>query len=135
MKGTMTGNRALLKIKGTAVAAGIVQSANVSDDFGTQRISGLGTPEAVELVPGEVSHTITMNKFFVYNQKLKDLGYLPDSKEYLTSGELDIEIIDNITGATLEHYTGCKAANAGRDYSKHGPSTESITFMAIHKVK
>lgn len=135
MKGTMTGNRALLKLKGTAVAAGIVQSANVSDDYGMQRISGLGNPEAVELVPGEVSHTITMNKFFVYNQKLKDLGYLPDSKEYLTSGELDIEIIDNVSGATLEHYTGCKAANAGRDYSKHGPSTESITFFAIHKEK
>lgn len=135
MKNTMTGNRALFKIKGVAVAAGIVQSVNVSDDFGMQRISGLGSAEAVELVIGEISHTISVNKFFGYNQKLKDLGYVPESRDYLTSGEMDMEILDNISGATLEHYTGCKAANAGRDYSKHGPSSESVTFFALHKEK
>lgn len=134
MKGTMTGNRALLKIKGTAVGAGIIQSANVSDDLGMQRISGLGNAEAVELVPGEVTHTITMNKFFVYNQQLKDMGYMPESKDYLTSGEMDIEIIDNISGKTLEHYTGCKIASSGRDYGKHAPVSESATFFAIHKM-
>ena len=135
MKGTMTGNRALLKIKGTAIGAGIVQSANVSDDFGMQRISGLGNPEAVELVIGEVTHTISLNKFFVYNQKLKDLGYMPESKDYLTSGEVDIEIIDSISGQTMEHYTGCKMASCGRDYGKHAPVSESATFFAIHKEK
>lgn len=133
MKNTMTGNRALLKINGTAIGAGIIQSANVSDDLGMQRISGLGNAEAVELVPGEVTHTITMNKFFVYNQKLVDLGYLPNSKTYLTSGEMDIEIIDNVSGQTLEHYTGCKIASSGRDYGKHAPTSEQATFFALHK--
>lgn len=134
MKNTMTGNRALLKIRGETVGAGICGSANFSDDFGLQDIDGLGQAESSELVIGKVSHSFSLSKFFVYNQKLIDLGYVPNSTEYLTSGALEIEILDNISGQTLEHYVGCKAASCGRSYGKHSPVVEDASFRAIHKI-
>jgi len=129
----MTGNRALLKIKGQTVGVGVVQSCNIADDFGLQRVSGLGFEEAVELVTGEVSHTVSLEKYFMYNKKLNDLGFAPKSNEYLTSGELEIEIIDRISQQTMELYTGCKAANHNRNYTKHTVTAESATFFALHK--
>ena len=130
----MTGNRALVKLRGETIGAGIVQNVNVSDDFGLQDIDGLGQAESVELVVGKVSHNINLSKFFIYNKKLRDLGIAPSSKEYLTSGEIDIEIIDNISQLTIEHYTQCKLASSSRSYGKHAPSSEEAVFRAIHKV-
>lgn len=130
----MTGNRALVKLGGETIGAGLINNINVSDDFGLQDIDGLGEAESVELVVGKVSHTISMSKFFVSNKKLRELGYVPESKDYLTSGEIEIEVIDRL-GDTQELYSGCKAASTGRSYGKHAPSTEDITFRALHKIK
>lgn len=130
----MTGNRALLKLKGETIGAGIVQNVNVSDDYGLQDIDGLGSAETIELVPGKVSHNISLSKFFVYNKKLKDLGIAPSSSEYLTSGDIDIEIIDNVTQTTIEHYAGCKLASSSRSYGKHAPSSDEGTFRALTKI-
>lgn len=130
----MTGNRALLKIKGETVGAGLVQSVSVQDDFGLQDVDGLGTAESVELVVGKITHSITISKFFVYNKKLQELGYVPGDGSYLTTGELDVEIIDNVTQATLEHYTGCKAVSTGRSYGKHAPTTEDLQLRALKKM-
>lgn len=129
----MTGNRALLKLKGQTIGAGIVQNVEINDDLGLQDIDGIGNPESIELVVGKLSHTISLSKFFVYNKKLKELGYMPEAKDYLTSGEMDIEIIDNVTSTTLEHYTGCKMATSSRSYGKHAPTNENATFRALHK--
>lgn len=129
----MTGNRALLKLKGETIGAGVVQNVEVQDDFGLQDIDGIGQAESVELVVGKVSHTINFSKFFVYNKKLKEMGYMPGSSEYLTSGEIDIEIIDNVSQTTLEHYTGCKMASGGRSYGKHAPTTENSSWRCLHK--
>lgn len=133
MSKTMTGNRALFKLKGETVGAGIVQNVEFQDDFGLQDVDGIGSAESVELVEGKVTHTISFSKFFIYNKKLRDLGYAPTSKEYLSSGELDMEMIDQVTQTTLEHYTGCKIASGSRSYGKHTVSVENATFRAIHK--
>jgi len=134
MKNTMTGNRALLKIKGQVVGSG-VQNADFQDDLGLQDVDGLGSPFTQELVTGKVSYSINLSTYFIYNKKLIDLGFVPTSDDVLTSGELEIELIDNVTGETLELYTGCKAANHSRQYGKHVISGESATFRALRKLK
>jgi hypothetical protein len=135
LKNVMTGNMALLKISGKTIGAGIVANANISDDLGLQDIDGLGTAESVELVVGAVKHTISLSKFFVVGQTLSALGYQPNSNSYLTSGALEIEILSNVDGTTLEHYTGVKLASSSRSYGKHAPTTEGAQFRALHKVK
>ncbi len=135
LKNVMTGNMAILKINGKAIGAGIVGNANFSDDLGLQDIDGIGQAESVELVTGAVRHTFSLSKFFVVGQTLYNLGYLPDSTEYLTSGALEVEILSNIDGSTLEHYTGVKLASSSRSYGKHAPTTEDAQFRALHKVK
>lgn len=130
----MTGNRAWLKIEGATIGVGYVQSVSVSDDLGMQVVSGIGNAEGVEIVPGQVSYRINMTQMFIYNKKLIDLKYQPNNKEYLTSGALEIEIQDNVTLKTMEHYTGCKLSTSNRNYSKHSPSTQDATFIALTKL-
>lgn len=131
---SMTGNRALLKIGGQIIGMGYVQNVNISDDYGIQDIDGLGSAESMELVPGKVSHTISMSQFFVYNKKLTDLGIAPTSKQYLTSGELDISIVDQVSLEPIETYSGCKMTSSSRSYGKHAPSTAEATFRALSKI-
>jgi hypothetical protein len=100
-----------------------------------QDVDGLGSPETQELVPGKLGHSISLSRYFIYNKKLTDLGLVPGSDEVLTSGALEIEVIDNVAGQTLELYTGCKAASHSRSYGKHVVSGENATFRALHKSK
>lgn len=134
MKNTMTGNRALLKLRGQTIGGG-VQNIDFSDDYGLQDVDGIGSPETQELVVGKMTHTINLSRFFIYNKKLIDLGLVPNSDEVLTSGDLEIEVIDNVSGTTLELYTGCKVASGTRNYSKHAITSEAATFRALHKAK
>ncbi len=132
MKGTMTGNRVLLKLKGKTIGGG-TQNADFNDDFGLQDVDGLGDPEVQELVIGKVTHTISISRMFIHNKKLIDLGLVPTSDEYLNSGELEIEVLDKVTQAPVEVYEGCKIANWSRRYNKHVTSSESATFRARHR--
>lgn len=132
MQNTLTGNRVLLKIKGQVVGDG-VQSVSIQDDFGLQRVDGLGDPETQELVVGAVTHTITLQTFRASGVSLITQGFVPNSNEWLTAGTLEIEVIDKITGETQELYVGCKASSYSRDYNKHVISGCNATFFAMHK--
>ena len=132
MKNTMHGNRVLLKFGGKVVGDG-VQSVDPADDFGLQDVDGLGNPEAVELVPGKVVHTITLSKFFVYNKRLIDTGFVPTSEQYLMPPEFEVEILDRVSGETVELYTQCKLASYARSYGKHVISVENATIRSLHK--
>jgi hypothetical protein len=127
----MTGNRALFKIKGQTVGA--AQNVSCSDDFGLQDVDGLGDVEAVELVVGKITHTISGEKYFVNADTLRALGIVPTSAEWLTAPELEIEIIDTVSGGTVELYTGAKFATHSRKYSKHTIVGEDFTIRAMHK--
>lgn len=131
MRNTMTGNRALLKIAGQTIGA--AQNVSCSDDFGLQDVDGLGDVEAIELVVGKISHTISGEKYFVSADTLRSLGIVPTSEQWLTAPELEIEIIDTVSGTTVELYTGCKFATHSRKYNKHQIVGEDFTIRAMHK--
>lgn len=130
-KETMTGNRALIKIKGQVV--GIIQSVTFSDDFGLQDVDGCGDVEAQELVVGKITHSISGDRYFVSKQNLRQQGLVPDSAAWLTAPELEVEVQDTITGQPLEVYTGCKFATHTRRYTKHLVCGEDFTIRAMHK--
>lgn len=131
MLNTMTGNRALFKIRGETI--GVAQNVNCSDDFGLQDVDGLGDVEAQELVVGKITHTISGEKYFVSSNTLRKLGLVPTSEEWLTAPELEIEIIDSANGETIELYTGAKFATHSRKYNKHTISGEDFTIRARNK--
>ncbi len=129
----MTGNRAILKMKGEEV--GFAQNVTASDDHGLQPVGGLGEPETQELVTGNVTHTISCSKFWIYNRKLNAIGVVPIKGQYLEGIEIDIEIIDESSGEVLEHYSGCKFASGSRTYAAHQVTGEDATFRALSKLK
>lgn len=122
----------LLKIKGQVVGSG-VQNVDFQDDFGLQDVDGLGNPETQELVVGKISHTINLSTYRASGKHLIALGFVPTTDEWLTAGELEVEVIDRVTGETQELYIGCKAASHSRSYQKHVISGENCTLRALHK--
>jgi len=107
MKETMTGNRAIFKIAGTVI--GVAQNVEVSDDFGLQEVDGLGNLEVQEYVPGKLTHRISGSSYFVVNQNLRQLNLVPESGDWLSSPEFEVEIQDALTYSTVESYV---AANS-----------------------
>lgn len=145
MLNTVTGNRVILKIDGQPIGLG-TQSVAVHDDYGLQEVDGIGQSESQELVYGKASYTINVSRFFVPADMLRDkpaalnggvplAPVLTMDETIFTSGELDIEILDVISGTTLELYTGCKMASGNRNYGKHTIVVEDAVFRAIHKAK
>lgn len=131
LKNTSTGNRALFKIKGQII--GMAQNVSCSDDFGLQDVDGLGDVEALEMVVGKITHSINGSAYFIKAETLTNLGFVPKSDQWLTAPELEVEIIDKVTGETIELYTGAKFATHSREYSKHTITGQQFTIRAIHK--
>jgi hypothetical protein len=132
---TFTGNRALLKIEGQLVGYGLVQNADIQEDYGTQKVSGLGKAEGVELVIGEVSYRVNISKMFLFNETLTDLGFIPEANDYLASPYLQLEILDNVSGATIRHLVGGKPANCNMTVNKHAPGIENASLLFLSKIK
>ena len=130
--GTGTGNRVILKIKGEAI--GICQNVSFEDDFGLQSVDGLGDVEVVEHVVGALTHRINGEKYMVSADTLEKLNYVPNSDEWLTAPELSVEVVDTVSGTTIENYTGCKFNSHSRRYTKHQITGESFSILARHRV-
>ena len=103
MKNTSTGNRVLLKIAGTTI--GVCQNVSFDDNFDLQDVDGIGDVEVQEFVVGKITHQISGEKYFVSADTLRKLSLVPTSEEWLTAPELEVEVIDTVSGATVEFYT------------------------------
>jgi len=131
MKNTSSGNRVLLKIKGETI--GVCQNVSVDDNFDLQPITGIGDVETQEHIVGHITHNISGEKYFVASDTLRKLGFVPTSEEWLTAPELEVEIIDTVSGTTIELYTGCKFNTHSRRYTAHRVTGENFAILARHK--
>jgi hypothetical protein len=129
----MTGNRVRLKYKGQYIGYG-VQNVSFQDSYGLQRVDGVGSGKAQELVPGEINFTINLSSFYVPKQRLDDLGIVDTPETIMTSVGIDIEVQDNVTNQTMEHYIGCKCNTYNRNYPKFAISGQDATFIALDKL-
>jgi hypothetical protein len=84
-------------------------------------------------VTGKISHSFNLSQYRVSGSSLRTAGFIPEDADWLTSGDLEMEVIDNISGATLELYTGCKAASHTRSYQKHTVCGENASFRALKR--
>lgn len=131
LKDTMNGNRGLIKFGGQPV--GIIQDITCADNSNQQSVDGMGSLETLEWVPGLQAYQISGSRYFGSAQDLQKLGLVPNSNEVLTAPEFEVEVIDRISGATLELYTGCKFNTHERRYSKHVIASESFSIVSRHK--
>jgi len=131
VRNTMTGNRGLIKFDGQTIA--LIQNIRVSDNSNQQSVDGIGDIETQEWVPGLQQYNISGDRYFGAAQDLQKIGIVPGSTAILTAPEFEVEIQDNVTFKTLEHYTGCKFNTHERQYAKHVVSSESFSIVARHK--
>ena len=131
-KNTATGNRVILKLKGEAI--GICQNVSFEDDFNLQEVDGLGDVEVQEHVVGKLTHRISGEKYIIAADTLEKLNFVPNSDEWLTAPELSVEVVDTVSGTTIENYTGCKFNTHSRRYTKHQVTGENFQILARHRV-
>jgi hypothetical protein len=129
----MTGNRALLKLDGKIIGLG-VQSVNFQENYGRQRIDGIGDGRAQELPVGQVSYTVSLDHYFISSKRLEDMGILPDYEQLLTSGGIDIELQDKVSKNTVALFTGCVIDSKGTNVPKFTPSGSNVTFQCLRKL-
>jgi hypothetical protein len=130
-KSAASGNRVILKISGQAI--GTCSNVSFDDDFNLQEVDGLGNMEIVEHVVGKVTHRISGEKYFISAATLQQLGFVPYNDEWVTAEELSVEVIDTVSGETIENYTGCKFNTHSRRYTKHQVTGENFQILARHR--
>ena len=127
----MSGNRALIRFQGNVIGVGATSSSH-DDDFGVQEIRQLGSAKPAELQDGAHRFTVTLSAHFIPGKALSDMGFANED-EFYEGNEVDIELVDRVTGQVLERYVKCRRTRKSRNYPANAPSTESITFMALDR--
>jgi hypothetical protein len=130
----MTGNRVRIKYKGQYIGYG-VQNVSFQRSYGLQRVDGLGGGKALELVPGEINYTCNLSSFYIPQQRLDDLKIVDSAEEIMTSTGIDIEIQDNVSGRTLDHYIGCKCNTYTTNYGKFAICGQDASFIALDYIE
>ena len=134
---TITGNRVLLRASsgggagrllgfGIAGAFGEAQDANVTADFGLQRVYQLGQAESAEIVIGAVAHRLTVSRLLLNEA---DGGF--DPRQIVQNGEVNCEIIDRKDGKLLVSLHNGKCGTVGFNVARNGLVSQPLTFEFI----
>jgi hypothetical protein len=142
-----TGNRIQVLVGGQVV--GLVQSMQCADDYGVQPATKIGQIEAVELVPLEANHTITVSMMMLSQDNLYQTAdgtrLIPESgqnnpkyNDAIKGLEMDIVVRsmagDSSDGKLLVMYRKCVYSSGSIDIQAQRIVISSATFRATHRV-
>ena len=127
---TQTGNR--IRVTFNGIVVGLVQSVRMSDDYGTEPVSGLGDIHVVEYVPGMARHSLSVSQMALKKDSLRSLGISVQNGDAMLEGVVfDITVFDKDDGRELRKYVGCSFASGDIDVSKHAVVQVNGTFNAL----
>lgn len=143
-----TGNRIQVLIGGRVV--GLVQSMQCADDYGVQPATKIGSIEAVEIVPLESNHTISVSMMMLSHDTLYQAAdgtrLIPEGGATGFKGanaaiqglEMDIVVRqyagDSDDGKLLVMYRKCVYSSGSIDIQANRIVIASATFRATHRV-
>ena len=124
-----TGNTIELKVKGVKI--GRAQGLDARRSFGTEGVYELGSIMAIEHVHLRYEGTVTLERFFVKRESLRELNLLPIGEDVLTTDIIDIEVIDKTTGVILRVYRGCSISDFSETFRVGAIAGENATFQYL----
>jgi len=124
-----SGASIILKIDGQEI--GRAQGIDGRRSFGTEGLYELGSIMPQEHVFNRYEGSVSLEKFYVKNKSLKDLGLLSLGADVLKRDKINIEVLDKETGAIVRTYRGCSAQDYSESFRVGAISGENATFAYL----
>lgn len=125
-----TGNRFLIVMDGVTIGA--CRTAQSSDDYGPEPVSGIGDIHAIEYAPTMARHSVSVNQMAIKKQSLMAKGLVPENGDDALKGLVfDIIAQDKDTGEVVRKYVGCSYASGSIDITAHQVTVLSGQFNAL----
>lgn len=124
-----TGNTVYFMIKNVPIAR--AQSISAERSFGTTGVYQIGSIMPQEHVTNRYEGSISMERFFVREQGLHELGYSSVNERILQTPIFTIEVIDKYTGKLARAYHGCTAVNYRETFRVGAICGENATWTYL----
>ncbi|QKE56371.1 tail tube protein [Bacillus phage YungSlug] len=124
-----SGATVLLMINNKVV--GRAQGIDGRRSFGTEGVYEIGSIMPQEHVQNRYEGTATLDRFFVKNKSLKDLGLASLGEEVLQLDLIDMVVIDKETKAIIRAYRGCTISDYSENFRAGAISGENATFQYL----
>lgn len=124
-----SGHTIYLKIGGIIV--GRAQGINGRRSFGTQGVYEIGSIMPQEHINLRYEGTATLDRFFVKNQSLNELGLAPLGEEVLKKNVIDMEVYNKIDGSIVRVYRGCTIGDYSETFRANAICGENATFYYL----
>lgn len=127
---TQSGNRVQVELDGNIL--GLIQNVSFDDDYSNEPASGVGDIHTQEHVPTRATHTVTVSKMVLRQDKMRSAGIIPRNGDDVLKGIVfDIVVYDKDTGRMLRKAIGCSYNSGRTDINKHQILMASGTFNAL----
>ena len=124
-----SGATVLLMINNKVV--GRAQGIDGRRSYGTEGVYEIGSIMPQEHVQNRYEGTATLDRFFVKNKSLKDLGLAALGEEVLQLDLIDMVVIDKETKAIIRAYRGCTISDYSENFRAGAISGENATFQYL----
>lgn len=147
----VTGNHVVMKFGGIAIGMG--QNVTTFNHAEAQKLYGIGSIAAQDLVPGNTQFLIIGELMLVSKKALDQLSMVKDSgmpdydtsnktslvpisaNQWIEDGFFDVEVIDRLRKTTLAYYSGCKFERYSLRISKHMIVVSEFAIVAMDRLK
>lgn len=124
-----TGHTILLKIKGRTI--GRAQGIDGDRSFGTEGVYEIGSIMPQEHVTNRYEGNINLERFFVREGDLADIGLASVGEEVLKKDIITIEILDKYTCKLIRRYHGCTIVTYRETFRANAIAGEHATFTYL----
>lgn len=110
---------------------GLCQNVRISDSYGHEPLSGIGSIMVSEHAPTLARHTVSVSYMALRATSLYKLGIVPENGEQVLQGNVfDIEIFDKATNEVLRKALTCSYDSGDISVSRNAIIGTDMTFMA-----
>lgn len=128
-----TGATILLLINNRVI--GKAQGIDARRSFGTEGVYEIGSIMPREHVYNRYEGSVSLDRFFVKNESLKELGLAALGEEVLNLDIIDIVIVAKGEGSTpgkiIRAYRGCSIQDYSENFRANAISGENATFVYL----
>lgn len=121
-----------IQIKVGTEVVGRIQGLDGDRSFGTEGVYEIGSMMPQEHVTNRYEGSITMERFFVREKSLHELGYSSVNENVLRTPIFTIEVLDKYTGKLVRAYHGCTAVNYRETFRVGAIAGENATWTYLY---
>lgn len=125
-----SGNRTVVSFDGIDI--GLVQSVQMSDNYGHEPAYGIGDIEPQEHVPTQAQYAISVSKMVLLKELTRSAGITAENADSVLQGRVfDITQYGKDENEVLRKYSGCSYVSGSTETVANRITTANAQFMAL----